>query len=184
MPVTTYLSADELPPAVDYNMTTPPGRTYRYYTNTPVFPFGYGLSYTSFEYSKLTVTPTKISACDSVKVTVSVHNSGEMAGDEVIQVYLAPPKRSDKPFFPNVQLVGFERVNIKPGVVQMAAFELNPYLLSLVDEDGEHYLFPGDYTVLSGRYLGDNRLNATFTIDGTAPVRTSTCPFSPQCLAC
>ena len=120
MPFTTYLSADELPPAVDYNMTTPPGRTYRYYTDTPVFPFGYGLSYTSFEYSKLSVTPSTISACDSVKVTVSVQNTGEIVGDEVIQVYLAPPKRSDKPFFPNLQLVGFERVNIKPGVVQMA----------------------------------------------------------------
>ena len=184
MPVTTVVSSSELPPAVDYNMTTPPGRTHRYYTGTPLIPFGYGLSYTSFEYSNLTVTPTKISACDSVKVTVSVRNSGETAGDEVIQVYLAPPKRSDKPFFPNIQLVGFERVNIKPGDVQMAAFELNPYLLSLVDEDGEHYLFPGDYTVLTGNQPGDNMLKATLTIDGTAPVKTTTCPSSPQCLAC
>ena len=186
MPVTTYLSADELPPAVDYNMTTPPGRTYRYYTNTPVFPFGYGLSYTTFEYSKLTVIPPKISACDSVKVAVSVHNSGEMAGDEVIQVYLSPQKRSDKPFFPNIQLVGFERVNIKPGGIQIVTFELNPYLLSLVDEDGEHYLFPGDYTVLTGNQPGDtdDMIKETFTVDGTAPVKTSTCTSSPQCLAC
>ena len=184
MPVTTYLSSDELPPAVDYNMTTPPGRTYRYYTGTPVFPFGYGLSYTSFEYSKLTVTPTKISTCDSVKVTVSVHNSGEMAGDEVIQIYLAPPRRSDKAFFPNVQLVGFERVHIKAGVVQMAAFELNPYLLSLVDEDGEHYIFPGDYTVLSSNQPGEDAIQATFSITGTAPVKTAMCTSSPQCLAC
>ena len=184
MPVTTFVSSDELPPAVDYNMTTPPGRTYRYYTGTPLFPFGYGLSYTSFEYSKLTVMPVKISACDSVKVTVSVHNSGEMAGDEVIQVYLAPPKHSDKSFFPNVQLVGFERVNINPGVVQMAAFELNPYLLSLVDEDGEHYIFPGDYTVLSANQPGDDMLKATFTISGTAPVKITMCTSSPQCLAC
>ena len=184
MPVTTYLSSDELPPAVDYNMTTPPGRTYRYYTGTPVFPFGYGLSYTTFEYSKLTVTPTKISTCDSVKVTVSVHNSGEMAGDEVIQIYLAPPRRSDKAFFPNVQLVGFERVNIKAGVVQMAAFELNPYLLSLVDEDGEHYIFPGDYTVLSSNQPGEDVIQATFSITGTAPVKTAMCTSSPQCLAC
>ena len=184
MPVTTYLSADELPSAVDYNMTMPPGRTYRYYTGTPLFPFGYGLSYTTFDYSKLMVTPSKISACDSVKVTVSVQNSGEMAGDEVIQIYLAPPKRPDKPFFPNIQLVGFERVNIKPEVVHMSAFELNPYLLSLVDEDGEHYIFPGDYTVVSSNQPEEEVIKATFTITGTAPVKTTTCPSSPQCLAC
>ena len=184
MPVTTYLSSEELPPAVDYNMTTPPGRTYRYYTNTPLIPFGFGLSYTSFEYSKLTVTPNKISACQSVKVIVSVQNSGELAGDEVIQVYLTPPKRSDKPFFPNVELVGFDRVNIKPGSFHMAAFELNPYLLSLVDEDGEHYVFPGDYTVLSDNQPGHDMLKTTFTITGTAPVKTTMCTSSPQCLAC
>ena len=184
MPVTTYTSIDEVPPSVDYNMTTPPGRTYRYYTGTPLFPFGYGLSYTSFEYSKLAVDSTTVNACDSVKVTVSVQNTGKVAGDEVIQVYLAPPKRSDKPFFPNVQLVGFNRVNIKPGDNYVATFELNPYLLSLVDEDGEHYIFPGDYTVLTDNQLGDDMLKATFTISGTAPVKTTSCVSSPQCLAC
>ena len=184
MPVTTYSSIDEVPPAVDYNMTTPPGRTYRYYTGTPQFRFGYGLSYTSFEYSKLAVDSTTVNPCDSVKVTVSVENTGKLAGDEVIQIYLAPPKSSDKPFFPNVQLVSFNRVNIKPGESYMAMFELNPYLLSLVDEDGEHYIFPGDYTVLSANQPGDDMLKATFTISGTAPVKISTCSSSPQCLAC
>ena len=184
MPVTTYTSIDEVPPSVDYNMTTPPGRTYRYYTGTPQFRFGYGLSYTSFEYSKLAVAPTTVSPCDSVKVTVSVQNTGKVAGDEVIQIYLTPPERSDKPFFPNIQLVSFTRVNIKPGDSYMATFELNPYLLSLVDEDGDHYIFPGDYTVLSGNQPGDDMLKATLTISGTAPVETSTCASSPQCLAC
>ena len=184
MPVTTFLSSDEIPPAVDYNMTTPPGRTYRYYTGTPQFRFGYGLSYTSFEYSKLAVDSTTVNPCDSIKVTVSVENTGKLAGDEVIQIYLAPPKSSDKPFFPNVQLVGFNRVNIKPGESHTATFELNPYLLSLVDEDGEHKIFPGDYTVLSANQPGDDMLKATFTISGTAPVKTSTCSSSPQCFTC
>ncbi len=184
MPVTTFVSSDEIPSAEDYNMTTPPGRTYRYYTGTPQFHFGYGLSYTSFEYSKLAVGSTTVNPCDSVKVTVSVENTGKMAGDEVIQIYLAPPKPSDKPFFPNVQLVGFNRVNIKPGDSYMATFELNPYLLSLVDEDGEHYIFPGDYTVLSANQPGDDMLKATLTISGNAPVKTSTCSSSPQCFTC
>ena len=184
MPVTTFLSSDEIPPSVDYNMTTPPGRTHRYYTGTPQFRFGYGLSYTSFEYSKLAVDSTTVNPCDSVKVTVSVENTGKLAGDEVIQIYLAPPKSSDKPFFPNVQLVSFNRVNIKPGESHTATFELNPYLLSLVDEDGEHKIFPGDYTVLSANQPGDDMLKATLTISGTAPVKTSTCSSSPQCFTC
>ena len=184
MPVTTFSSSDEVPPPEDYNMTTPPGRTYRYYTGTPQFRFGYGLSYTSFEYSKLAVDSTTVNPCDSVKVTVSVQNTGKVAGDEVIQIYLAPLKLSDKPFFPNIQLVNFNRVNIKPGESYMATFELNPYLLSLVDEDGEHYIFPGDYTVLSANQPGDDMLKATFTISGTAPVKTSTCTSSPQCFSC
>ena len=184
MPVTTYLSSDEVPPSVDYNMTTPPGRTYRYYTGTPLFHFGYGLSYTSFEYSKLAVESTTIDPCDFINVTVSVQNTGKVAGDEVIQVYVAPPKPSDKPFFPNVQLVGFTRASIKPGDSYSAMFELNPYLLSLVDEDGEHYIFPGDYTVLTANQPGDDMLKASFTISGTVPVKITMCTTSPQCLAC
>ena len=184
MPVTTYSSSHQLPPSVNYNMTTPPGRTYRYYTGTPLFHFGYGLSYTSFEYSKLAVESTTINPCDSINVTVSVQNTGKVAGDEVIQVYLAPPKSSDKPFFPNVQLVGFTRANIKPGDSYSAMFELNPYLLSLVDEDGEHYIFPGDYTVLTANQPGVDMLKASFTISGTAPVKITVCTTSPQCLAC
>ena len=184
MPVTTFLSSNEIPSSEDYNMTTSPGRTYRYYTGTPQFRFGYGLSYTSFVYSNLTVNPSTVSPCNSVKVTVSVQNTGKVAGDEVIQIYLAPPKRSDKPFFPINELVGFTRANIKPGDSYMATFELNPYLLSLVDEDGEHYIFPGDYTVLSGNQPGDDMLKATLTISGTAPVKTSTCTSSPQCFSC
>ena len=184
MPVTSYTSISEVPHIADYNMTTTPGRTYRYYTGIPQFRFGYGLSYTSFEYSKLAVDSTTVNPCDSVKVTVSVENTGKVAGDEVIQVYLAPPKRSDKPFFPNIQLVGFNRVNIKPGESYVATFELNPYLLSLVDEDGVHYIFPGDYTVLSANQPGDDMLKATFAISGTVPVKTSICTSSPQCLSC
>ena len=189
MPVTTYVSSGELPPAVDYDMTTPPGRTYRYYERAPLIPFGYGLSYAYFYYDNMTVTPTRITACQSVTVTVAIENSqfSAMEGDEVILVYLVPPKRSDKPFFPNVQLVAFERVTLTPSQKYIAKFEINPYLQSLVDEDGEHYLFPGLYMLYSSHQPGDRDflpVKGNFTITGDTPVKTSTCTSSPQCFTC
>ena len=130
------------------------------------------------------MTPSTISACDSTEVTFSVLNTGEIVGDEVTMVYLAPPKRSDKPFFPNLQLIDFGRSTTTPGIVMKVFIELYPYLFSLVDEDGERYIFPGDYMVLTGHQPGDDMLKATFTITGSAPVKVSTCTSSPQCLAC
>ena len=189
MPVTTYVSSAEIPPSVDYGMSTPPGRTYRYYQHTPLLPFGYGLSYTDFFYRNMTVTPLRITPCESVTVTVGIENFEffSMEADEVILVYLVPPKRSDKPFFPNVQLVAFERVTMAPSQKYVATFEINPYLQSLVDDDGEHYLFPGVYMLYSSHQPGDSdsiTVKGNFTITGEAPVKTSTCAASPQCLAC
>ena len=189
MPVTTYLSEGELPPAVDYNVTTPPGRTYRYYKGTPLIPFGYGLSYSYFDYVSLTMSKSSVIACQSVSVSISVKNYGEVAGDEVIMVYLKPPTFSDKPFFPKIQLVGFERVNVNSDDTYVSNFEINPYLMSLVDDDGEHYIFPGIYYVRSSQQPTDSdfeTLKGNFTITGSAPVKTSSCsnPYTPQCLAC
>ena len=188
MPVTTYVSSGEVPPAFDYGMSTLPGRTYRYYQNAPLIPFGYGLSYAYFYYDNMTVTPNRIAPCESVTVTVGIENfQFSVEGDEVILVYLRPPKRSDKPFFPNIQLVAFERVTLKPSQKYVATFEINPYLQSLVDEDGEHYLFPGLYMLYSSHQPGDIEqptVKGNFTITGDSPVKTSTCTSSPQCLAC
>ena len=188
MPVTTYVSSGELPPAVDYDMTTPPGRTYRYYKRTPLFPFGYGLSYADFFYRNMTVTPLRITACESVTVAVAIENfEFSVEADEVILVYLVPPKRSDKPFFPNVQLVAFDRITLQPSQKYISSFEINPYLQSLVDEDGEHYIFPGLYMLYSSHQPGSEEYSSVkgnFTITGDAPVKTSTCTSSPQCLGC
>ena len=188
MPVTTYVSSGEVPPAVDYGMSTPPGRTYRYYQHTPLIPFGYGLSYADFFYRNMTVSPNRIAPCESVTVTVGIENfQFSMDGDEIILVYLQPPKYSDKPFFPNTQLVAFERRTLKAAHKYVAKFEINPYLQSLVDEDGEHYLFPGLYTLYSSHQPGDREstiVKGNFTITGDSPVKTSSCASSPQCLAC
>ena len=183
LPMTVYDSIEDVPAATNYDMSYPPGRTYRYFGGTPLFAFGYGLSYTEFTYSNLMVSPSTIEPCESIKVSFSVQNSGEIGGDEVIQVYVDPPKISGKKFIPNRQLLGFERVFIKSSVVHTSSFELNPYLLSLVDEDGEHYLFPGQYTVLAGGSSDGAHVGEEFTITGSI-TNVKDCPKSPQCLAC
>ena len=182
LPYTVFHSTQEIAVATDYNMTTPPGRTYRYYTGKPLFSFGYGLSYTKFEYSKLALSATSIEPCDPLNVTVSVQNTGQVSGDEVIQVYVEPPKLSGKPFIPNIQLVGFERVSLAPSATHTGHYEVNAYLLSLVDEDGEHYVFPGQYTVVATGGLED-KLTGQFTIDGSV-INVKDCPGVPQCFAC
>ena len=182
LPYTVYNSVDDMAVATDYNMTTPPGRTYRYYTGKPLFPFGFGLSYTTFMYSKLSLSSPSIKVCSSINVTVSVQNTGQVAGDEVVQVYIEPPKMSGKPFIPNIELVGFERVTIAPSATHTGHFEVNAYLLSLVDEDGEHYVFPGQYTVVVSGGL-ESKMTEQFTIDGSV-TNVKECPGAPSCLAC
>jgi beta-glucosidase len=183
LPYTVLHDTTQLPVATDYNMTTPPGRTHRYYTGKPLFPFGYGLSYTTFKYSGLVLSASRITVCSNISVKVSVQNVGDVVGDDVIQVYLEPPRLSGKPFIPNIQLVGFERVsNLPVAGNYTGSFEVNAYLLSLVDRDGEHYVFPGSYIVVVTDGAG-NRLTAPFVIEGSV-TNVKECPGAPSCLAC
>jgi beta-glucosidase len=182
LPFTIFNSTNDVPVATDYNMTTPPGRTYRYYTGRPLFPFGYGLSYTSFKYSQLALSANSIEVCSSVNVKVSVQNVGDVQGDEVIQIYVEPPRISGKPFIPNTQLVGFERVGLAPSASHTGNYEVNAYSLSLVDEDGEHYVFPGQYTVVATGGVGD-RLTASFSVTGTV-TNVEDCKGVPLCFGC
>lgn len=182
MPCTVFHNTTEIAVNTDYNMTRPPGRTYRYYTRKPLFPFGYGLSYTKFKYSNLVLSTNTIKVCNSLNVTVSVENIGDTAGDEVIQVYVEPPKLSGKSYLPNIQLVEFERVNLAASAAHKGEYTLNAYVLSLVDENGEHYVFPGQYTVVVTGGV-DDRLTAQVTIDGPV-TNVKDCPETPQCFAC
>ena len=182
MPYTIFNSTKDVPYATDYNMPTPPGRTYRYYTGKPLIPFGYGLSYTKFQYSNLSLSASSIKPCDSLNVSITVQNIGKTAGDEVIQVYVEPPKVSKKTFIPNIQLVNFERISLGMLEAHNGEYELNPYLFSLVDDDGERYLFPGQYTVVVTGGL-EERVAAQFTMEGSV-TNVKDCPGAPQCLAC
>ena len=167
LPLTFYRSVDDLPPFSDYTMT---GRTYRYFTGTPVYPFGYGLSYTSFAYAPLTVTPAPGGAEQGLRVSTEVSNTGARAGDEVVQLYLNFPGR---PGVPRVALRGYRRVSLTPGERRMVTFDLSPRDLSAVGIDGAREVMVGNYrvTVGSGQPgTGVPSRSATFTTTTVVPV--------------
>jgi beta-glucosidase len=127
MPVTTVTSEKDLPIVQDYNMSTPPGRTYKYYTGNLVFPFGYGLSYTMFQYNSLMLADTSIQACANLSLSFTVKNTGSMDGDEVSQVYLVAPREGIDYPVPIRTLAGFDRVHIAAGQSMILKFILDPY---------------------------------------------------------
>jgi beta-glucosidase len=144
LPLTFYRSVDDLPPFGDYSMQ---GRTYRYFTGTPVYPFGYGLSYTSFAYAAPLVTPAAGGAGAGITVTAEVRNTGKRAGDEVAQLYLDFP---EDPGAPKIALRGFQRVSLKPGEARQLRFTLSPRDLSAVTMEGQHRVLAGAYRVTVG----------------------------------
>jgi len=144
LPVTFYKDVSQLPPFEDYAMK---GRTYRYFTGTPLYPFGYGLSYTKFTYSGLTLPAGSVDAGTPVTVDVTVTNSGMKAGDEVAQLYLSFP---DVPGAPLRALRGFQRVHLEPGASQKVRFQLQPRDLSMVTEAGQPTIAEGSYSVSVG----------------------------------
>jgi beta-glucosidase len=144
LPVTFYKDVHQLPHFEDYSMK---GRTYRYFGGEPLWPFGYGLSYTTFSYSNLTLPDAPIHAGDPLNASVTVTNTGKVAGDEVVQLYLKFP---DVPGAPNRALRGFERVHLQPGESQKVHFELKDRDLSMVSDAGEPIIAEGKYSISIG----------------------------------
>jgi beta-glucosidase len=142
LPVTFYRDIASLPPFDDYSMQN---RTYRYFKGMPVYPFGYGLSYTSFRYGALEVSRHSADAAFTVRTRLT--NTGPIAGDEVAQLYLKFP---DAPGVPRIALRGFQRVHLLPRETQTVEFELTPRELSSVSEAGEHRVLAGRYVVSVG----------------------------------
>jgi beta-glucosidase len=164
LPVTFYTGVEQLPPFEDYAMK---GRIYRYFDGKPLYPFGYGLSYTTFSYRGLRLSKKVIRAGNPLTVEVTVANTGAREGDEVIQVYLG---------FPNVPgaslraLRGFKRVHLKPGESQNVRFELKDRDLSMVSEAGEAIIPEGKYLLSIGGgqpNTGASELAETFTVMAT-----------------
>jgi beta-glucosidase len=144
LPVTFYKSTDDLPPLEDYSMK---GRTYRYFEGKPLYPFGYGLSYSKFAYSNAKLSSSTLKAGDNLQVDVDIRNTSNMAGDEVAQVYVSFP---NLPGAPIRALRGFERVPIAPGQTRHVHFTLDPRDLSCVNEAGTRVVAPGAYRVFVG----------------------------------
>lgn len=164
LPVTFYTGVGQLPPFEDYSMK---GRTYRYFEGSPLYPFGYGLSYTTFSYSGLTLPKDAIKAGDPLTVEATVTNTGKREGDEVAQLYLGFP---NVPGAPLRALRGFRRVHLKPGESQKLRFELKERDLSMVSEAGEPLIAEGQYSVSVGGGQPDTGAPAVagrFQVKGT-----------------
>jgi beta-glucosidase len=144
LPVTFYKEIGQLPAFDDYSMK---GRTYRYMTAEPLYGFGAGLSYTTFSYSEVALSAGKLAAGEPLTVTAHVTNTGKLAGDEVVEVYLVPPA-SD--LAPKKALVGFTRVHLGSGESKVVSLTIQPRQLSLVDARGNRAIQPGVYQVFVG----------------------------------
>ena len=147
LPVTFVKSLDHLPAFTDYTMK---GRTYRYMEEEPLYPFGYGLSYTTFAYTDLALAKPafKIGDDQEVRISVQVENIGPVAGDEVVQLYLRHVGASVET--PNWELQGFKRVALAPGEKQAVEFILQPRQLAVVDERGAFRLEAGEIRLSMG----------------------------------
>jgi beta-glucosidase len=144
LPLTFYSSLSQVPPFEDYSMR---GRTYRYLADKPLYGFGYGLSYTSFAYSNLKTPAGNVKAGDPVTVEGDVKNTGALAGDEVVELYLTQPKAYETPLR---VLAGFKRVHLGPGESAPVSLTIDPRSLGQVDETGNRVIVPGEYTVSLG----------------------------------
>ena len=163
LPVTFYQSVQQLPKFEDYSMA---GRTYRYFAGQPLWPFGYGLSYTSFRYGDLTLPAAPIAAGAPLDASVKVTNTGKVAGDEVVQLYLKFPDVAGAPIR---ALRSFQRIHLAPGASQVVRFHLDRRDLSMVTEAGDRIIPQGAYTLSVGGGqpgTGAPSVSGTFRVNG------------------
>ncbi|MCB9023314.1 MAG: glycoside hydrolase family 3 C-terminal domain-containing protein [Lentimicrobiaceae bacterium] len=163
LPVTFPKSLEQLPPYEDYAMK---GRTYRYMTEEPMYPFGFGLSYTSFSYSDVRLLSSTIKKGESTEISCTVTNTGQYASVEVAQLYITDNQASvETPLF---SLKGIQCINLKPGESKKVVFAITPQMLELINEQGEAITEAGDFTLAISGSLPTQR---ALTLGASAPVR-------------
>jgi beta-glucosidase len=163
LPVTFYAGTSDLPEFTNYSFKN---RTYRYYTGKPLWGFGYGLSYSTFQYGPVKLSNATVAAGQPVTATVTVTNNSKVAGDEVVEAYLKTPQ-SDGPIY---SLVGFQRVHLNPGASRDVSLDLSPRSLSAVDGKGQRSILPGKYHLSIGSAQpaeSASKSEADFTVNGT-----------------
>jgi len=155
LPVTFYKSVDQLPGFEEYSMQ---GRTYRYMKQEPLYPFGYGLSYTTFAYKNGRLSQNKITSSQSVNLTLELSNTGKMDGDEVIQVYVKYP---DNPLEPIKALKAFKRVHVKAGQTQAVDIRLEPKAFQTFNDNTQRMeIVPGNYVISYGGSSAEKALQS------------------------
>ncbi len=153
LPVTFYKSTSQLPDFLDYNMDN---RTYRYFKGEPMYAFGYGMSYTDFTFGKAKLSRTSVKAGQGVTITVPVTNSGSVAGDEVVQIYV---KSLTNPDAPIKALKAYKRVSLAPGKTVKVKLELVPESFAYYSEEADDLaVFAGQYKILYGDSSRDEDL--------------------------
>ena len=158
LPVTFYKSVDQLPPFEEYAMVN---RTYRYFEGEPLYPFGYGLSYTSFAYRDLDLPEQMVTGKD-IPVSVTVKNTGQIAGDEVVQLYIRDREASVP--VPRMALQGVKRIHLNPGETKQVAFTLTPKQLAVFSDTEQFVAEPGDFEITVGGILPGAAAPTTETV--------------------
>ena len=162
LPVTFYKSVDDLPPFDDYHMA---GRTYRFFKGTPLYPFGYGLSYTSFAYKNLRASAAALAAGDTLTVRVDVTNGGKRAGDEVVQLYVR--HLGSRVARPREDLRGYKRLTLGPGETRTVAFPLAASTLAYWSPDAHRWVVENEPVEIAvGASSADIRLRRTIRVAG------------------
>ena len=160
LPLTYYQSTSDLPDFNDYDVFK--GRTYMYFEGKPIYPFGFGLSYTNFGYSNISLNKPEMNRNDTISVSTDIQNSGKFDGDEVVQLYIQ--QKSGNLKLPQKQLKAFQRISIKKGETKTVNFQLSRKDLSFWNEKNEFVMEPGDIRVMLGASSDDIRQTVTFKL--------------------
>jgi beta-glucosidase len=165
LPVTFYKDTTDLPPFTSYDMRAGQGRTYRFFKGTPLYPFGHGLSYTTFGYRNLRTSAPTLGAGGTVTVSVDVTNTGRRAGDEVVQLYVKHAgSRVERPI---KDLRGYRRVTLKPGETRTVSFPLAARSLAYWDAERDRWVVESEPVELQvGGSSADVRVTRTLRVTG------------------